>query len=96
MKKMMVDVSIPVLFMREGRQIVAFSPALDIATSADDFEKAKSRFQESLRIFFEEVSAKGTLEEVLRELGWEKSDQRWNPPVIINQISETIRVPLTS
>jgi hypothetical protein len=92
-KKMTFTVNIPVIFMREGKHIVAFSPALDVTTSASDFEEAKKRFEESVEIFFEELTEKGTLEEVLQELGWKKVNHQWEPPVIINQISKTVQVP---
>ncbi len=93
-KHMTVEVNIPVIFMREGKNIVAFSPALDVATSADTFENAKKRFEESVEIFFEELTALGTLEEVLLELGWEKADHKWEPPTIISQASEAVRIPI--
>ena len=93
-KKMTVEVSIPVIFMREGKKIVAFSPALDVATSADTFELAKKRFEESVEIFFEELINLGTLEEVLAELGWEKTRGAWEPPTIIGQDSEAVQVPV--
>lgn len=93
---MSIEVNIPVIFMREGKSIVAFSPVLDISTSASTFEKAKQRFEESVEIFFEEVAEKGTLEEVLQDLGWEKSDHNWNPPTIISQASESVRIPISA
>ena len=93
-KHLTVEVNIPVIFMREGKKVVAFSPALDVATSADTFAKAQRRFDESVEIFFEELAALGTLEEVLLELGWEKANHQWEPPTIISHASEAVRIPV--
>lgn len=92
-KKVTISVDIPVVFMREGKQFVAFSPVLDVATSAMTFEKAKKRFEESVEIFFEEVAGKGTLDEVLQDLGWQKRDQHWEPPTIIGHETERVTIP---
>jgi len=46
----------------------------------------------SLRFFFEELIKKGTLEEVLRDLGWRKIKKRWTPPVVVSQEFQTIQV----
>ena len=79
----MVKVKIPMTVFKEGRAFVAYSPVLDLATSALTFEKAKSRFEEAVGIFLEELVEKGTLEEVLAGLGWEKTRREWNPPMPI-------------
>ena len=95
-KKHNVEVNLPVIFLREGDQFVAHSPALDVATSADTFEKAKKRFGESVEIFFEELMAKGTLDEVLQELGWKKVRRQWQPPMVVAHESESVRVPVAA
>jgi hypothetical protein len=51
----MVKVKIPMTVFKEGRAFVAYSPVLDLATSALTFEKAKSRFEEAVGIFLEEL-----------------------------------------
>jgi len=60
--------NLSVIFLREGDSFIAYSPALDLSTSASSFEKARSRFSEAARLFFEEIIKRGTLEEVLQEL----------------------------
>jgi len=82
-KKVDLKLSLPVSFLREGDCFIAYSPALDLSTSANSFEKAKKRFVEATEIFFEELLEKGTLNEVLLELGWEKVKKQWVPPVIV-------------
>lgn len=83
-----LNVSLPVTFLREGKYFIAYSPAIDMSTSAQTFEKVKSRFNELVKIFFEDLIEKGTLENVLSTLGWQKVDSEWTPPQIIGQESQ--------
>lgn len=52
-------------FIKEGDTYIAYSPALDISTCGETFEKAQKGFEELVRIFFAELIKMGTLEEVL-------------------------------
>lgn len=90
-----LKVNLPVDFLREGNKFIAYSPALDIATCGDSFEEAKKRFEELVSLFFEELLRKGTLEEVLREYGWEKVENKWNPPVYITHTQHLVKIPMT-
>lgn len=92
-KKIDLKLSLPVSFLREGDCFIAYSPALDLSTSADSFEKAKKRFTEAVEIFFEELLEKDTLDEVLAGLGWEKIKNQWVPPVIVAQEALEVDVP---
>jgi len=79
--------------LKEGRKFIAYSPALDLSTSAGTFELARERFEEAVRIFFKELIRTGTLEEVLSDLGWQKQQKEWVPPLVISQELESIRLP---
>jgi predicted RNase H-like HicB family nuclease len=94
-KKLHIEVSLPVSILKEGRYFVAHTPALDLSTSGGSFEEVKRRFGEVVQIFFEELLEKGTLEEVLSDLGWRKVQKRWIPPVVVAQESESFRIPLS-
>lgn len=87
--------NLSVVFLREGDSFIAYSPALDLSTSASSFEKARSRFVEAVKLFFDEIIKKGTLDKVLQELGWQKHNKKWQPPLIISQETELIRIPVT-
>jgi predicted RNase H-like HicB family nuclease len=86
------SIKIPVSFFREDEYFIAYSPILDISTSAKTLDQAKKRFEELIIIFFEEIKAKGTLEKVLTEMGWKKIQKAWSPPIISNE-SMTVRIP---
>ena len=89
----MLEFKLPVSFLREGKKYVAYTPALDLSTSGRSYDEAKKRFGEIVNIFFKELIKKGTLEEVLRNLGWKRAQTKWNPPVVVSQESHTVRVP---
>ncbi|MEX0616747.1 MAG: hypothetical protein WD231_02975 [Candidatus Woykebacteria bacterium] len=87
------EFSIPVSFLKENETFVAYSPVLDVATSGASFEEVRRRFGEAVNIFFEEVTEKGTLDVVLSELGWQKLENKWQPPVFISTESENFKIP---
>ena len=56
-------------------------------------QEFSTRFVEATQIFFEECFSMGTIDSVLIDLGWKKGKDQWNPPVIVAQDMQTIRVP---
>ena len=98
MKKMvsMSKFSLPLSILKEGKYYIAYSPALDLSTSGKTFEEVKRRFEEVVEIFFEELLEKGTLDRVLNELGWQKADKEWYPPVIVANETESFNIPLAA
>lgn len=86
-------VNLPVSIFREGKNFIAYTPSLDLSTSAKTFKKAKKRFGEIVQIFFEELAEKGTTDDVLTSLGWEKIEKHWSPPVEIFHNLESFQMP---
>lgn len=74
--RLTVDIS------KQGRRYVAYSPALDIATTGKTEKETRKRFEELVGIFFDELREAGTLEDVLSELGWKKVRKHWQPPKV--------------
>ncbi len=72
MKKTFLKVKLPVSIFKEGKHFIAYITALDLSTSGKTYAEVKRRFDEAVKIFFEEVIEKGTFKEVLQELGWRK------------------------
>lgn len=95
MSKTNIQFSLPVSILREGDSYIAYTPALDLSTVGNNFEEAKQRFGEAVELFFEEISEKGTLEDVLLELGWEKHDKKLTPPVVVAHQTEQFSIPLS-
>ena len=88
----MFKTNLPVVFLRERDKFIAYSPVLDISTSGDTFEQAKKRFAELTGIFFEEINRKGTTQNVLENLGWQKVRKEWQSPVLISQDREMVNI----
>ena len=84
---------LPVIFFKEGKKVIAYTPALDLSTFGDTLSQAQKRFAEIVEIFFEEIIKMGTLEDVLVEYGWEKHHDEFLPPTIISQGLTSVSVP---
>lgn len=93
MKKVKLEFNLPVSVIKEDKDYIAFSPALDLSTCGKSYEEARERFLEAVNIFFEEIIKKETLESALKNLGWKKVQAKWKPPVVISQESQAIKVP---
>ncbi|HOQ15669.1 MAG TPA: type II toxin-antitoxin system HicB family antitoxin [Candidatus Paceibacterota bacterium] len=94
MNKVALKFQIPVSILKEDKKYVAYTPALDLSTSGKSYQEVKKRFSEIVNIFFEELIEKGTLEEVLQNLGWKKVQSGWDPPIVVAQESQTVQVAM--
>lgn len=94
MKNVSFRASLPVIFLKERRQFVAYTPALDLSTSGKTLKEAQKNFTEAAQMFLEECQKMGTLREVLIELGWKKGKDAWMPPAIIAQGSRAVNIPV--
>jgi hypothetical protein len=92
MKKAKLQFNLPVSILKEGKKYVAYTPALDLSTSGDNYEQAKKRFEEIVNVFFEEIIKKGTIEDVLTDLGWKKVQANWRPPVVVSNEFQNIEL----
>jgi len=96
MKSVDMQFGLPVTFLKEGDNFIAYTPALDLSTFGPTFDKAKKNFVEAVNIFFEEIIEMGTVNDVLTELGWQKENGRLVPPVVVSNQTETFSFPLSS
>ncbi|HNR59118.1 MAG TPA: hypothetical protein PKJ51_11745 [Methanothrix sp.] len=58
-------------FFREDDLFVGLAPELDVSSFGESLEEAKRSLEEAVLAFVEECEAMGTLEEVLREAGFD-------------------------
>lgn len=93
MNKVDFQFALPVSILKEGDSFIAFTPALDLSTVGDSFEQAQERFEEAVQIFFEEITEKGTAEEVLSDLGWQKLKEQLVPPQVVSNQTKQFTVP---
>lgn len=95
MLKVQFSCSLPVSILKEGEVFVAYSPALDLSTYGKSFDEVQKRFNEVVEIFFEELIEKGTVNDVLSGLGWQKEQKSWVPPIIIANETRDFRIPVS-
>lgn len=65
-----IEVSVPVLILKDGDTYVAYCPALNLSSYGNSSKDAKNAFDENMKIFLSETERKGTLEKYLLKLGW--------------------------
>ncbi len=75
-----MDIEYTVHIWREGRQFVAHAMPLDVMSSGETPDAARAALDEAVRAFLLTARDIGTLEEVLRESGYELSDGVWVAP----------------
>ncbi len=68
-------------FFREDDLFVGLAPELDVSSFGESLEEAKRSLEEAAEAFVEECEAMGTLEEVLREAGFDWEGNTWLPRV---------------
>lgn len=93
MKKLNLNINLPVSILKEGDSFVAYTPALDLSTAGKTLEEAQRNFEEAVNIFFEELMELGTINDVLTELGWEKQNNELVPPVVVSNTTENFSIP---
>jgi predicted RNA binding protein YcfA (HicA-like mRNA interferase family) len=105
-----LSVGVDVLFLKEGKYVVAYAPALELSSYGRTEQTARKAFDEAVSIFLEETKRKGTLERVLLKLGWTLSRNRYEPPrwtagellrlcrarPMLDSVTEDVRIPLVA
>ena len=92
----LLQIKLSVSIIKQGKRYIAHSPALDLSTSGKSGAEAKKRFAEAVDIFFEELMRAGTLDDVLKGLGWEKEKKQWQPPKEVSHGLQSFRVPVAA
>lgn len=88
--------SLPVAIFQDGKHFIAYSPVLDLSISGKTFGQVRKRFTEAVQILIDELVHKGTLEEVLLSLGWQKKKRELVPPLMVAQQMEKVSIPLAN
>lgn len=78
---------------KQGKRFVAWASAFDLSTSGRTVKEAQLRFEEASQIFIDELIEAGTLNEVLSELGWKKSQQSWVAPKVVKEQTMNVTIP---
>ena len=60
------------IVFREGSTFVAHCPELDVSSCGDNLEEARKNLKTAVRLFLEESEKMGTLEDILKESGYQQ------------------------
>lgn len=92
-----LTVELNINLLKEDGVFVVYCPDLELSSHGDTVEEAKKNFTQVMDIFFEDVIARGTLDQVLEDCGWEKVTEddtpRWIPPAIIARETLKYHIP---
>ena len=70
---------------REGDAFVALSPDLNVSSFGKTAEEAKNSIKEAIEAFVEECERMGTLEDVMEESGFSRTDDSWHSRELIEE-----------
>lgn len=80
----MTPMEFDAIIFQEGKSFVAHCPELDISSYSDDVDQARRNLKTAVRLFIEESEKLSTLEDILREAGYQHgTDGVWKSPRII-------------
>jgi predicted RNase H-like HicB family nuclease len=80
----MRDFSFDAHIFREGETYVAYVPALDLSSCGATDAEARRNIRDAVRGFLAASADLGTLDEILRESGYEPEGDGWRPPVFVS------------
>lgn len=73
------------IIFQEGQAYVAHCPELDVSSCGKDIDEARRNLKTAVRLFIEEAEKLGTLDDILREAGYQRStDGTWKSPRIVS------------
>jgi predicted RNase H-like HicB family nuclease len=77
---------------REGHQYIAHALPLDISSSGQTPDSARSALRQAIQIFVATARDMGTLDVILEECGYTEDRDGWHAPVIVTEACEWIAV----
>lgn len=74
------SVDYTVQIWKEGGQFIAHAMPLDVMSSGPTPERARAAVDEAVALFLRTAAEMGTLDDVLREAGYDLRDGNWTGP----------------
>jgi len=89
----MEDFSFDVHIFKEGDTYVAYVPALDVSSCGATDDEARRNIRDAVRGFLASSADLGTLDEILKEAGYEREGSRWRAPefVSVDRLTMTLK-----
>lgn len=87
----MTNLEFDSIIFYEDNAYVASCPKLDVSSCGDTIEQARENLKIAVRLFLEEAEKLGTVDEILEEAGYTRSDNdEWMAPKLVQV--ESLRV----
>jgi len=80
----MRDFSFDTHIFKEAETYVAYVPALDVSSCGATDEEARRNIRDAVRGFLAASADLGTLDEILREAGYEQEGESWRAPEFVS------------
>jgi predicted RNase H-like HicB family nuclease len=88
----MQDFSFDTHIFKEGDTYVAYVPALDVSSCGATDEEARRNIRDAVRGFLTASEQMGTLDEILREAGYQNEAGRWRAPEFVSMDRLTMSI----
>jgi len=80
----MIPIEFDAIIFQEGKSFVAHCPELDVSSCGHNVDKARGNLKTAVRLFVEEAEKLGTLDDILKEAGYQRgADGTWESPRIV-------------
>lgn len=89
-----MNIEYTVHIWREGEQFVAHAIPLDVMSSGGTADEARAALDEAVRLFLKTAASQGSLEEILREAGYERQGEGWISPAWVAIERHSAAVPV--
>ena len=80
-----MKISARIEIFKEGEVYVALSPELNVSSFGDTLQDARMSVQEAIEAFIEECREIGTLDEVLEESGFVRTNDTWESRKLLSE-----------
>ena len=90
-----MEIQFTTKIFKEGKTFVAHAQELDVSSCGRTKDKAFAHLKEAVRLFLEEAEKMGTLETILEEAGYKKTQATLQVPKPISVHRVSMPIPLT-
>ena len=72
------------IVFKEGETFISYCPKLDVSSCGNTVDEARTNLKTAIRLFLEEATKMGTLEDILKESGYEQINlNHWATPRLV-------------
>ena len=72
------------IVFKEGEIFISYCPKLDVSSCGNTVDEARTNLKTAVRLFLEEAAKMGTVEDILKESGYEQINlNRWATPRLV-------------